>query len=168
MRILVVGAGGVGAAIAAIAERRDFFEHMVLADVDPARAERAVSRLSEGGRFAAARVDASDAASVESLAREMRADVVLNACDPRLNPPIFDGAYAAGCMYLDMAMHLSHPHPERPYEETGEKLGDAQFAVSADWEARDQLALVGLGALGRVRPLRRGPPLLRRRRGRGA
>jgi len=145
MRILVVGAGGVGAAVAAIAERRDFFEHMVLADVDLERAQRAVSRLSDAGRFAAARVDASDADSVATLAKEVRADVVLNACDPRLNPPIFDGAFAAGCTYVDMAMHLSHPHPERPYEETGEKLGDAQFAVAGEWEARNQLALVGLG-----------------------
>ncbi len=145
MRILVVGAGGVGAAIAAIAERRGFFEHIALADVDLARAERAVSRLAEGGRFGAARVDASDPASVEALAREIRADVVVNACDPRLNPPIFDGAFAAGCTYLDMAMHLSHPHPERPYEETGVKLGDAQFEAADRWSARGQLALVGLG-----------------------
>ena len=35
MRILVLGAGGVGAAFAAIARRRDFFDHMVLADLDP-------------------------------------------------------------------------------------------------------------------------------------
>jgi saccharopine dehydrogenase (NAD+, L-lysine-forming) len=145
MRILVVGAGGVGAAIASIAERRDFFEHMVLADVDPARAERAVSRLTDGSRFAGARVDASDASSVEALAREVGADVVVNACDPRLNPPIFDGAFAAGCTYLDMAMHLSHPHPDRPFEVPGVKLGDAQFEVADVWKERGQLALVGLG-----------------------
>ncbi len=145
MRILVVGAGGVGAAIASIAERRAFFDHMVLADVDVERAERAVARLADGGRFAAARVDASDAESVAALARESRADVVVNACDPRLNPPIFDGAFAAGCTYLDMAMHLSQPHPERPYEEPGVKLGDAQFAVSDQWSGRGLLALVGIG-----------------------
>ena len=145
MRILVVGAGGVGAAIAAIAERREFFDHMVLADVDLERAERAVSRLTEGGRFAAARVDASDAASVAGLAAEMNADVVLNACDPRLNPPIFDGAFAAGTTYVDMAMHLSTPHPEPPHEEVGVKLGDAQFALADQWVAKGQLALVGLG-----------------------
>ena len=145
MRILVVGAGGVGAAIASIAQRRTFFDHMVLADVDGERAERAVARLTDGGRFAAARVDASDAGSVAALAREIRADVVVNACDPRLNPPIFDGAFAAGCTYLDMAMHLSQPHPERPYEEPGVKLGDAQFAVSDQWSGRGLLALVGIG-----------------------
>ncbi|HEY3724484.1 MAG TPA: saccharopine dehydrogenase C-terminal domain-containing protein [Acidimicrobiia bacterium] len=142
MRILVVGAGGVGSAIAAIAARREFFEHMTLADVDVTRAARAIGA---DARFAAAGVDASDARSIESLARDVRADVVVNACDPRLNPPIFDGAFAAGCNYLDMAMHLSHPHPERPYELTGVKLGDAQFAVADEWVEHDRLALVGLG-----------------------
>ncbi len=35
MRILVLGAGGVGTAVAAIARRRGFFDRMVLADLDP-------------------------------------------------------------------------------------------------------------------------------------
>jgi len=144
VRILVVGAGGVGSAMVAIAHRRDFFEHLTVADLDQERAARAVAGLDDG-RLAAAAVDASSAESVAALAREMRADVVVNACDPRLNPPIFDGAFAAGTTYLDMAMHLSHPHPEHPYTETGEKLGDAQFAVADQWESAGRLALVGVG-----------------------
>ncbi|MEP6625630.1 MAG: saccharopine dehydrogenase NADP-binding domain-containing protein, partial [Acidimicrobiia bacterium] len=144
MRILIVGAGGVGSAIAAIAHRRDFFEHLTIADLDLDRAQRAVAGLDDP-RFAAARVDASRADSVAALARELRADVVVNACDPRLNPPIFDGAFAAGTTYLDMAMHLSQAHPDRPYEETGVMLGDAQFAVAAEWEQAGRLALVGIG-----------------------
>ena len=144
MRILVVGAGGVGAAIVGIAQRRDFFEHLTVADVDADRAARAIAGLDDG-RLAAATVDASRADAVAALAREIRADVVVNACDPRLNPPIFDGAFAAGTTYLDMAMHLSHPHPEHPYTETGEKLGDGQFAVADRWEAAGRLALVGIG-----------------------
>ncbi len=130
--------------MAAIAHRRDFFEHVTLADLDAGRAERAIAGLNDP-RFAAAAVDASSAESVASLAKEMRADVIVNACDPRLNPPIFDGAFAAGTTYLDMAMHLSKPHPERPYEETGVMLGDGQFAVSDQWEAAGRLALVGIG-----------------------
>ena len=143
MKILVVGAGGVGAAVAAIAARRDFFTEVVVADLDPQRAEWAVAGLDR--RFQAASVDASDPESVTALAQARDADVVLNACDPRLNPPIFDGAFAAGCTYLDMAMHLSSPHPERPYEEPGVKLGDAQFAVADRWAERGRLALVGIG-----------------------
>ena len=34
MRILVVGSGGVGAAVVAIATRRQFFEHLTVADLD--------------------------------------------------------------------------------------------------------------------------------------
>ena len=43
MRILLVGAGGVGGAFTAIAARRDFFETIVVADYDPARAEKAAA-----------------------------------------------------------------------------------------------------------------------------
>ena len=131
--------------MASIAERRPFFEHWVVSDLDVGRAERAVEHLTDRSRFAAAAVDASDASSVAALAREVGADAVVNACDPRLNPPIFDGAFAAGCTYLDMAAHLSAPNPERPYEQTGVKLGDAQFAVADAWEKAGQLAIVGIG-----------------------
>jgi len=145
VRILVVGAGGVGSAIAAIAARRAFFDRFVIADIDLARAERAVASLDGDPRFLPARVDASDPEEIVALARVEEADVIVNACDPRFNPPIFDAAFAHGCHYLDMAMHLSRPHPERPYAEPGVKLGDEQFAVADRWAERGQLALVGIG-----------------------
>jgi saccharopine dehydrogenase (NAD+, L-lysine forming) len=145
VRILVVGAGGVGSAVAAVSRHRSFFEHMTLADVDVARAQRAVDALGEPDRFAAARVDASDAATVVELARETRPDVILNATDPRFNPQIFAAAFEARCTYLDMAMTLSEPHPDRPYEEPGVKLGDAQFAEDERWRGAGLLALLGIG-----------------------
>ncbi|MFV2019801.1 saccharopine dehydrogenase family protein [Micromonospora sp. LOL_023] len=157
MRILLVGAGGVGSAVVSIAARRDFFETMVVADYDPARAARAVAALGAGRsavesptggdrRFvAAASVDASSAEAVAALCREHRITHVLNAVDPRFVMPIFEGAYAAGADYLDMAMSLSTPHPDRPHDECGVKLGDDQFAVADDWAAAGRLALVGVG-----------------------
>ncbi|MDM7856095.1 saccharopine dehydrogenase family protein [Cellulomonas alba] len=149
MRILVVGSGGVGDAVARIAARRDFFERLVVADVDADRAGRTVTAAAQrdvvGGRFAAAVVDASSAEAVAALAREHRATHVLNAVDPRFVMPIFEGALAAGADYLDMAMSLSRPHPEKPYELPGVKLGDEQFARAADWVAAGRLALVGMG-----------------------
>ena len=60
MKVLVVGAGGVGAAFAAIAQRRRAFERVVLADVAPERAQAVADRLGEHDRFSAERVDASD------------------------------------------------------------------------------------------------------------
>lgn len=145
MRILIVGTGGVGAAAAVIAQRRAFFEHMVLADVDGARAQAVVDRLGEPDRFSAAQVDARDEAGLVALMRRARADAVLNACDPRFNEPIFAAAHVARVTYLDMAMTLSRPHPQRPWSEPGVKLGDVQFAAAEAWERAGQLALVGIG-----------------------
>src|SRR6476620_8490336 len=135
MRILVLGTGGVGSAFAAIARRRSFFDHCALADYDVARAE-AVARATDDGRFSAHAVDASSREGVVELVRATRADAVLNAVDPCLD---------AGVTYLDMAMPLSQPHPQRPNELTGVKLGDYQFERAAQWEERGLLALVGIG-----------------------
>jgi saccharopine dehydrogenase (NAD+, L-lysine forming) len=145
MRVLVVGAGGVGAAFAAIAQRRDAFERVVLADVSPARAREAVASLGEADRFAAERVDASDGGELTRLIGRVEPDAVLNACDPRFNPPIFDACFDARVTYLDMAMTLSKPHPQRPYELPGTLLGEHQLARSDQWEQAGLLALVGIG-----------------------
>ena len=141
MRLLIVGAGGVGSAAVRIAARRDFFEACVVADYSLDRAQAAVM----DARFTAVQLDASSAAAVRQLCVAHRITHVLNAVDPRFVMPIFEGAFAAGAHYLDMAMSLSKPHPERPYAETGVKLGDEQFAAAGQWEAADRLALVGIG-----------------------
>jgi saccharopine dehydrogenase-like NADP-dependent oxidoreductase len=149
MRILLVGAGGVGDAIAKIAARRDFFETIVVSDYDLSRAERTIawieSRGEARGRFVAAQIDASDPDNVASVAKEHGATHVMNAVEPKFVPTIFAGALAAGADYLDMAMSLSEPHPTDPHEKTGVKLGDDQFAQAPDWETAGRLALVGMG-----------------------
>ncbi|WP_426519424.1 saccharopine dehydrogenase family protein [Diaminobutyricibacter sp. McL0618] len=151
MRILLVGAGGVGDAIAKIAARRSFYEHIVVSDYDIARAEKTIAwiALKHGAevadRFTASAIDASDPDSVERVAREHGASHVMNAVEPKFVPTIFAGALAAGADYLDMAMSLSEPHPTEPYSKTGVKLGDDQFALRSDWETAGRLALVGMG-----------------------
>jgi saccharopine dehydrogenase-like NADP-dependent oxidoreductase len=145
MRVLVVGAGGVGAAVVGIAARRDFFDAMVVADYDVRRAEQVVSSYANDPRFSSAHVDASSADAVSALCRANEITHVLNAVDPRFVMPIFDGAFAAGADYLDMAMSLSRPHPSDPHRLTGVKLGDEQFAKNGDWEGAGRLALCGIG-----------------------
>lgn len=144
MRILVVGAGGVGAAFAAIASRRPFFETLVLADIDPARARRTVDRLGDP-RISAVALDASDSVAVAAAIGAHGSTIVLNAADPRFVIPIFDGCFTAGVTYLDMAMSLSHPHPTNPNSQVGTKLGDYQFERASQWEERGLLALGGMG-----------------------
>lgn len=144
MRILLVGAGGVGSAVVPIAARRDFFEHIVVADSKQSRAADVVAKIGDA-RFSAVELDASDQAAVEAALTEHRCDVLFNAVDPRFTMPLFQAALNAGAHYLDMAMSLSRPHPGRPYELTGVKLGDEQFALADTWRSRDRLALVGMG-----------------------
>jgi saccharopine dehydrogenase (NAD+, L-lysine forming) len=143
MRVLLVGAGGVGTAFARTAARFKLFEHVVVADHARERADRAAQ--AAGDRFTAVAIDASDQKALEELVRAERCDVVLNAVDPRFVMPIFRAALAAGANYMDMAMSLSHPHPQRPYSETGVKLGDDQFALESQWKDKGLLAVVGMG-----------------------
>jgi saccharopine dehydrogenase (NAD+, L-lysine-forming) len=133
VKILVVGTGGVGAAVAAVAQRRDFFARITFADLDPARPQALVDRLGDS-RFGAARVDASDQSSVTALARDH--DAVLNATDPRFNLPIFEAAFENRCTYLDMAMSLSSPDT---------LLGQEQLDQHERWADAGLLALVGIG-----------------------
>ncbi len=143
MRVLVIGAGGVGTAAVRTAARWELFDHVAVADFDAGRAERAVA--GAGGRFSAFQLDAGDEDAVVSLIRSQRVDAVLNALDPRFVMPVFRAAFTAGVTYLDMAMSLSHPHPTDPYRLPGVKLGDEQFAMADQWEERGLLALCGIG-----------------------
>ena len=133
MRILLVGAGGVGSAAVKILARRAFFEHCVVTDYDADRAQRALP--TQDPRFSAAQIDASSASSVTDLCREHHITHVFNAVDPRFVMPIFHGAFAADAHYLDMAMSLSRPHATEPYAKVGVKLGDEQFAETEKWSA---------------------------------
>ncbi|HSP53804.1 MAG TPA: saccharopine dehydrogenase C-terminal domain-containing protein [Cryobacterium sp.] len=151
MRILLVGAGGVGDAFAKIIARRTFFEHVIVCDYDLARAERTIAAIGlkhghqVAARFTAEQIDAGDPDRVAFVARAHGATHVMNAVEPKFVPTVFAGALAAGCDYLDMAASLSEPHPTDPYRQTGVMLGDDQFAQSADWETAGRLALVGMG-----------------------
>ena len=142
MRILLVGAGGVGAAFAAIAARRDFYETVVIADYDAESAEKAAG---VDARFAWAQIDAGDVDALVALAQEHRITHVMNAVDPRYVMPIFEAARIVGADYLDMAMSLSQRHPQDPFTKTGVMLGDQQFAQHHLWESAGRIALVGMG-----------------------
>jgi saccharopine dehydrogenase-like NADP-dependent oxidoreductase len=147
MRVLLVGTGGVGEAIAAIAKPRAWLELMVLADFNVKRAREVQTKLGDASaiRFPVEFVDASRQAQVEALARTYQVDLIMNAVDPIFNQPIFDAAFNVGVKYMDMAMTLSEPDPDDPFHKTGIKLGDYQFGKAKDWEQKDLLAMVGFG-----------------------
>lgn len=145
MKVLLVGTGGVGEAIAAIAKPHAWMELMALADYNVERAKEVQKKLGDDERFPIEFVDAGRQEMIEELARKYQADLIMNAVDPIFNKQIFDAAYNVGVSYMDMAMTLSEPHPDDPFHKPGVKLGDYQFDKAKDWEQKNLLALVGIG-----------------------
>lgn len=145
MRVLLVGVGTVGEAIARMSAQRDWCEAMVLADYDLSRPTAIQRELGDPQRFPVEQIDARDSEAVAELARRHRADLVMNAVDPRFVMPLFNGAFQAGIDYVDMANSLSRPHPSEPFSKPGLKLADEQLAKAAEWEAAGRLALIGIG-----------------------
>jgi saccharopine dehydrogenase (NAD+, L-lysine forming) len=145
MKVLLVGVGGVGEAIAAIAEPRKWIEQIVLADYNLERAHEVQEKLGNKKRFPIEKVDANHQDQIINLAKKYQVDLIMNACDPSFNKPIFEAAFNYGSTYMDMAMTLSEPHPTDPFNKCGIKLGDYQFKRAKQWEEKGLFALVGLG-----------------------
>ena len=145
MKVLLVGVGGVGEAIARMAKFRDWVELMVLADYNLDRAKEVQLKLGNEKRFPVETIDASVRDEVEALARKYNVDLIMNCVDPVYNENIFDAAFNVGVNYMDMAMTLSKPDPEDPFNKSFIKLGDYQFERSKQWEEKGLLGLVGLG-----------------------
>jgi saccharopine dehydrogenase (NAD+, L-lysine-forming) len=145
MKVLLVGVGGVGEAIAVISKDKPWLEKLVLADYNLDRAKEVYAKVGSPKKMVVERVDASDQKQVEALARKHEVDLVMNAVDPVFNEAIFDAAYEAGCNYMDMAMTLSTPHGTDPHNVCGVKLGDYQFERADKWEKKGLLAFVGMG-----------------------
>jgi saccharopine dehydrogenase-like NADP-dependent oxidoreductase len=144
MRALVIGAGGVGSAIANIASRKSFITELVIADYDASKAH-AVTQKIQDPRFTSVEVDAGDLAALEGLIKQVNPDVVINAIDPRFVMNIFNAAKNAGVNYMDMALSLSIAHPTDPFNRVGVKLGDDQFAQHDEWLSQGNFALIGIG-----------------------
>lgn len=146
MRILLVGAGGVGSAIASIISKNDtqaeWMEFMVISDYNE---DRAAAVASLDSRYTAAQIDASDKEKIKKLAAKHKVDFIMNACDPVFNMPIFNAAYESGCTYMDMAMSLSERDKDDPYGKTALKLGDLQYAEDDNWTKKGCLAICGSG-----------------------
>lgn len=144
MKVLLIGVGGVGEAIAVVAKDRPWVEQIVLADYNRERVREVAQKLDQP-KFVEEWIDASDKRLVLDMARKYRVDLIMNAVDPVFNEPIFDAAFEYGCTYMDMALTLSRPHPVEPYRQCGVKLGDYQFERAEQWEKKGLLAIVGMG-----------------------
>ena len=94
MKVLLVGAGGVGEAIAVIARECKWLEKMVLADYNAKRTEEVQAHLGDKKRFPVEFVDANNQTSIEELSRRHKVDLIMNSVDPIFNKQIFDAAFS--------------------------------------------------------------------------
>jgi saccharopine dehydrogenase-like NADP-dependent oxidoreductase len=148
MKLLIIGAGGVGTSAAMIIKRAgkegEWAEKVVVSDYNSARAET-VEKLLGDPRFIAEKINAREPASIKAVIEKHGVTFVMNAVEPSFNEIIFDTCLEAGVGYLDCAMTLSEAHPEKPFERAHIKLGDYQFERHAAWEKADLTAIVGSG-----------------------
>jgi saccharopine dehydrogenase (NAD+, L-lysine-forming) len=134
MRVLLVGAGGVGEAIAMVAKERTWLEEMVIADYDVERAKKVYDKVGGNGKFKVEAIDARDKGKIIQVVRKHESDLVMNAVSNFYNDTVFDAAYEANCHYLDMAM-----------SDYGADMGSHQWKQAKKWERKGLLAILGNG-----------------------
>jgi len=148
MKLLIIGAGGVGTSVAQIIKRAgsggDWAKLVVISDYNLKRAEEVVEELAQD-RFVAEKIDAGNAGSITEVIKKHGVEFVLNAVEPSFNENIFDTCFENGVGYMDCAMTLSKKHPDDPFNKTHIKLGDYQFERHEAWEKKGLTALVGSG-----------------------
>jgi saccharopine dehydrogenase-like NADP-dependent oxidoreductase len=148
VKLLIIGAGGVGTSAAMIIKRAgkegEWAEKVVVSDYNAERAA-AVCKLIGDPRFVAEKINARDPASIKETIKKHGATFVMNAVEPSFNETIFDACFDAGAGYLDCAMTLSAPHPEKPFELAHVKLGDYQFERHEAWKKAGITAIAGSG-----------------------
>ena len=134
MKVLLLGVGGVGEAIAMVARDCTWLEKLVLADYNLDRAYCIQKRIGNENKFPVEFIDARDAHRIVEVARAHGIDLIMNAVSNFFNNTVFDAAYEAGCCYLDMAM-----------SDSGENMGSYQWKRAQKWEKKGLLAILGTG-----------------------
>lgn len=130
MKVIVLGAGGMGRYAAATAARLAGVAEVVVGDLDGAAAKAAAASVGAAARGAA--VDVRDEAALCALFDG--ATAVLNTVGPffRLGPPVLRAAIAARVHYLDI---------NDDWEST-----EAMLALDGEARAAGITAVIGMGA----------------------
>lgn len=135
MKVMLAGVGGVGEAIAVMANTRPWLDKMVLADYSLERAAKVQTKLNNVEKFPVEQLDASDINHVSQTARKHQVDLIMNAVNVEYAPPLFEAAFQCGCTYMDMAMNG-----------LGAEMGKKEFALHDKWVEKGLLAIRGTGA----------------------
>lgn len=149
MKVLVLGAGGVGESVCALFKRRDgveeWLDKVVLADYDYEKAKQAVEKLDAPEMFVAEQVDALNKDNVISLAKKHNIDFMVHCLITEgFTDVIMDACLECGCHFVDMALSETIRDPEDPTVIVQE-LGHNEFLKSDEFEKRNLFAFVACG-----------------------
>ncbi len=130
MKVVILGAGGMGEYAARQAAAYPFVNQVLVADINKSAAEALATQLN--GKGQATKVDILDPEQLDSVLAG--ADFVLNTSGPffKLGVPALKGAIRAGVHYADIC---------DDWEPTIDML-----ALSREAAEKDVLALIGIGA----------------------
>jgi saccharopine dehydrogenase (NAD+, L-lysine-forming) len=135
MKVLLVGVGGVGEAIAITASARPWLETMVLADYNLECAKKVQAKLKDVNKFPVEQLDAGDFTQILQIARKHQVDLLLNAVNVKFDATLFEAAFQGNCIYMDMAMSGA-----------GADMGREEFAQHEKWAEKGLLAIRATGA----------------------
>src|SRR5690554_2323177 len=131
-RVLIVGAGGVGAVVAhKCAAKPAIFTHICLASRTKERCDAIAARLSRP--IATARLNADNVDETVALIREFKPDLLINVALPYQDLSLMDACLATRVDYLDTANY--------------EPPDVARFEYRWQWEYHDRFHDAGVMAL---------------------
>lgn len=142
--VLIIGAGGVGAAAAHKAARNN----ADLGDIWLAARRRAPceqvlegirrrSNVQSNFQLRSAELDARDADAVARVIERARARIVVNLASPHVNLAVMEACLKTGARYIDTAI----------YEKEGEVNMPPPWYANYEWRWRDRFAAAGVTAI---------------------
>lgn len=137
MNVLLVGTGTVGEAIAHLVKGRKWLGKMTLADYSLDRARAVADAV--GADYDVAQVDAGNAQQLKDLIVASKADLVLNAVDPRFVPAIFDAALERAQLHRHGHQPLRARQAEpvhRPWRDARRLPGGEERTLGGEGEGR--------------------------------
>jgi saccharopine dehydrogenase (NAD+, L-lysine forming) len=138
-RVLIIGAGGVGAVVAKRCAQNDsVFSEIMIASRTKSKCDRIAAEIAthfpnSTTKVTTAQVDADNVEELSALIRHYAPVMVINVALPYQDLPIMDACLATGVHYLDTANY--------------EPRDVAKFEYSWQWAYRERFEQAGLMAL---------------------
>ncbi|MCC8019109.1 MAG: saccharopine dehydrogenase family protein [Rikenellaceae bacterium] len=132
MKLMIIGAGGVGTVVAHKAAGNLVFSDIVLASRTKSKADEIAAAVG-GDRVKTDRVDADSVDELVALFEKYRPEIVINVALPYQDLTIMDACLRCGVNYLDTANY--------------EPKDEAKFEYSWQWAYQERFRQAGLTAI---------------------